>query len=209
MHKFLVGTLDGPDALPADIVDRMYRLRYEVFHERLNWEVKVERGREMDEFDDSRTTYVVGVNSDDGAVEAAWRLRPTDTPYMLRDTFPCLLQGREAPAQRRIWEVSRFAVINTPYADTGVGSFGTLTRDLVAHTIHFALGQGIGSYVWVTSLGVERMARRIGYRLERWGRPMMIGRVNCVVNEIVVDAHAVSLADRQLGYSAIQLPEAA
>lgn len=208
MHTFLTGTLEGLRVLPGDVIDQMYRLRYEIFHERLNWEVRVELGREMDEFDDRDTTYVVGVDGQTGRVDAAWRLRPTDTPYMLRDTFPYLLQGRQAPRQRNIWEVSRFAVVNTPYADTGVGSFGALTRDLVAHTIHFALRGGIGSFVWVTSLGVERMARRLGYRLDRWGRPMMIGKVNCVVNEIVVDDHAVALADDQLGYSQ-QLLEAA
>lgn len=208
MHSFHAGTLGGPGALPVEIIDRMFRLRFQVFHERLNWEVKVEEGREKDEFDDDQSIYIVGVDDQTASVDAAWRLRPTSVPYMLKDTFPMLLQGRPAPCLPRVWEVSRFAVVNTPYADSGAGSFGTLTRDLVAHTIHHAMQQGISSFIWVTSLGVERMARKIGYRLQRWGAPRMIGRVNCVVNEIGIDAHAIALADHQLGTS-VYLQEAA
>lgn len=107
MHSFHAGTLAGPDALPVEIIDRMFRLRFQVFHERLNWEVKVEEGREKDEFDDDQSIYIVGVDDQTASVDAAWRLRPTSVPYMLKDTFPMLLQGRPAPCLPRVWEVSR------------------------------------------------------------------------------------------------------
>lgn len=199
MHSFSIGRLYGRNALPSTTIESMYRLRYRVFHERLSWEVKVEEGQERDEFDDENTVYVAGINLLTGEVEAAWRLRPTTLPYMLRDTFPQLLQQRSAPRNRATWEVSRFAVVNTPYAESGAGSFGDLTRDLVAHTVQYAAKNGIDGYIWVTSVGVERMARRLGYSLERWGAPKMIGHVNCVVNKIAIDANSLRLADLQLG----------
>ena len=133
MHRFVIGRLNGDGALPSSFIHSMYRLRYRVFHERLSWEVKVSEGREFDEFDDDQAVYVLGINDATGEVDASWRLRPTTTPYMLKDTFPQLLD-RPAPESKMVWEVSRFAVVNTPYAEPGAGTFGDLTRDLVAHT---------------------------------------------------------------------------
>lgn len=199
MHKFEIGRLSGPEALPHHVIESMYRLRYRVFHERLNWEVTVDKGREKDGFDDKNSVYVVGVNDETQEAEASWRLRPTTKPYMLQQTFPHLLQGRDVPRSPAVWEVSRFAVINTPYALPGTGSFGDLTRELVARTVMFGDAKGIADYIWVTSVGVERMARKLGYRVERWGSPVMVGSVNCVVNDIGVTPHSVWLAKCHLG----------
>lgn len=198
MHRFTIGRLSGDRALSSSTIESMYRLRYRVFHERLSWDVKVDRGREFDEFDDDDAVYVIGMNTNTGEVDASWRLRPTTSPYMLRDTFPQLLD-RAAPECPSTWEVSRFAVVNTPYVESGAGSFGDLTRDLVAHTVMHGVSEGISNFIWVTSLGVERMARRLGYKVERWGRPQMIGAVNCVVNDIPVTPHSIALAEKQLG----------
>lgn len=201
MHHFIVGRLTGSQALPRRIVDGMYRLRYRVFHERLSWDVKIDRGLEYDEFDDESSIYIVGYNETTGDVDAAWRIRPTTTPYMLKSTFSQLLD-RPAPESAVTWEVSRFAVLNNPYADdSGSGSFGRLTRDLVAHTVMLGVRHGISNFIWVTSLGVERMARKLGYQVERWGRPQMIGKVNCVVNNIPLTAQSIGLALRQLGFA--------
>jgi acyl homoserine lactone synthase len=179
----------------------MYRLRYRIFHERLSWEVRVAQGLEYDDFDDESSLYIVGYREETGEVDAAWRNRPTTEPYMLKNTFPQLLD-RPAPESAATWEVSRFAVINTPYLDeTGAGTFGRLTRELVAHTVVVGVRYGISNFIWVTSLGVERMARKLGYHVERWGRPQMIGKVNCVVNNIPLTAQSISLALRQLGFT--------
>lgn len=199
MHRFHIGRISGPNALPQQLIEGMYALRCQVFHEKLSWDVKVTNGLEYDEFDDADTVYVIGVNSYTGRVEASWRLRQSTTTYMLKDTFGQLLD-RPAPNQPSIWEVSRFAVINTPYAESGAGSFSELTRDLVAHTVIHGVENGITNFVWLTSLGVERMARRLGYSLDRWGHPQRVGRVNCVVNSIRVDAKSIELAQQQLGF---------
>ena len=199
MHQFHVGSFHGPSALPQWVAEGLYRLRYQVFHERLAWDVKVSEGLEVDEFDDPDAVYVVAVDEQARQVHAGWRLRPTTRPYMLKQTFPMLLQGREAPVRPGVWEISRFAVLKTPYAESANASYGRLSRELIAQTIQYAVLNGISSYVWVTSLGVERMTRRLGYRLERWGRPMMLGKVNCVVNQLAMNAHTVSLAASELG----------
>ena len=49
----------GEHGLGAPLLDSMYRLRCEVFHKRLNWDVHVENGREHDWFDLMGPHYLV------------------------------------------------------------------------------------------------------------------------------------------------------
>lgn len=200
MYKFYFGTLSGRDALPSELLESMFRMRYEVFHERLNWEVKVALGQERDEYDDPHSVYVLGVREHDGAVFASWRVRPTSVPYMLRDTFPVLLGSKEAPASDLAWEVSRFAVRRGVENDDGVMcGFNYFTRQLFAHTVKWAFERGIHRGIWVTTLAVERMARRLGYSLNRWSDPVSLGITHGVVQEILIDDNSVALAFRELG----------
>lgn len=196
MYRFVIGTLNSAQ-IDGALIDAVYRLRHRVFKERLNWDVHSVDGREVDEFDDENTVYVIAQNTATGEVDAAWRLRPTTHPYMLKDTFPQLLNGFPPPRERQVWEVSRFAVDQDAGAQGG-SSFSELTQDLVAHTVAYAREQGIERYVWVTSVGVERMALGLGYRLRRFGRPVPIGNVRCVANEIVMDEKAFEIANRRL-----------
>lgn len=200
MYKFHVGKLWGADALPQEILDGMFRMRFEVFHERLNWEVQVAEGMERDEYDDPDTVYVVGVRESDGCVFASWRVRSTRRRYMLRDTFPVLLGEKEAPDDELVWEVSRFAVRRgTTVEDGAYCGFNELTRKLFAHTLKWAIEKGITRGIWVTTLSVERMARRLGYTLLRWSEPVKVGIAHAVVQEIIVDDTAVTMAYEELG----------
>lgn len=93
----------------------MYRLRSEVFHHRLGWEVHVEQGREHDWFDLIGPYYHCLVAHQDGlALLGCCRLLPTLGPNMLRDIFPFLLDNTPMPASDNIWEVSRFAINQSP-----------------------------------------------------------------------------------------------
>src|SRR5690348_10357820 len=89
-------------------LEGMFRLRHEVFKERLDWEVGSRAGKERDVFDDLDPVYIVCEK--DGDVLGSWRLLPTTGPYMLQDVFPELLHGQPAPNAPHVWEISRFAV---------------------------------------------------------------------------------------------------
>src|ERR1700716_3981750 len=88
-------------------LEGMFRLRHEVFKERLAWEVGSQNGRERDMFDDLDPVYIVCEEGND--VLGSWRLLPTTKPYMLKDVFPELLYGMPAPEAPDVWEISRFA----------------------------------------------------------------------------------------------------
>ncbi|MDH5180925.1 MAG: GNAT family N-acetyltransferase, partial [Gammaproteobacteria bacterium] len=87
----------------------MFRFRHKIFHDRLKWDVNSIHGMEYDEFDALNPYHMIASN-DKKEIEACWRILPTTGPYMLKDTFPELLRGEEAPQRDDIWELSRFAV---------------------------------------------------------------------------------------------------
>jgi acyl homoserine lactone synthase len=173
----------GEHGLCASLLDSMYRLRREVFHERLQWAVRVENGREYDWFDLIGPRYVV---AHDGASKAlgCCRLLPTLGPNMLRDIFPELLDGAVAPAGASIWEISRFA-IDSRLADSGYG-FGTIPKALVVQTLRYADAHGISALVGVTTVSMERLLRHHALQMERLGAVRRIGKVMSLAFRIPV-----------------------
>ena len=164
----------GENGLGAPLLDSMYRLRSDVFHRRLGWEVRVDNGREHDWFDLIGPHYLVAHDGASNALGCS-RLLPTAGPNMLRDIFPFLLDGAPAPSSSAVWEISRFA-INSACAGDGFG-FGHVPAAMLAEMFRFAGAHGIEDLVGVTSTPVERMLRHLGLRVERLGLARKIGRV--------------------------------
>jgi len=170
----------------------MYRLRHEVFHDRLGWEVTTDNGMEHDEFDLADPVYVLakgseGGEGDEDEVLGCWRLLPTQGPYMLKDTFPQLLHGQPAPQQPDVWELSRFAVMVPKYESAGFG-FSEIPVKMMQTLFLFARHNKIKRYVTVTTVAVERLIRKLGVNISRLGAPIKIGRVLTVACYIEIDA---------------------
>lgn len=155
----------------------MFRLRHKVFYERLGWEVEVQQGMEKDRYDDLSPIYMIARGRAPD-VDGCWRLLPTTGPYMLKDTFPELLRGEPAPECSRVWELSRFAVKPSAADDCRQVNFGAVTFTMMQRVFDFAEQQGIGQYVTVTSVALERLLRKVGIPLRRFGdgQAMRIGK---------------------------------
>ena len=164
----------------------MYRLRHDVFHDRLGWEVTTDNGMEHDEFDHADPVYVLA-KGDEDEVLGCWRLLPTTGPNMLRDTFPQLLHGQPAPQQSDVWELSRFAVMVPRHESSGFG-FSEIPVKMMQSIVLFARHNGIKRYVTVTTVAVERLIRKQGINVSRLGAPLKIGRVLTVACSIEMDA---------------------
>lgn len=164
----------GEHGLGAPLLDSMYRLRSDVFHKRLGWDVRVEDGREHDWFDLIGPHYVVAHDGDSRALGCC-RLLPTLGPNMLRDIFPGLLDGAPAPASASIWEVSRFALCDE--GSQGGFGFSGISSSIIAELFRFIAAQGADSLVGVTSAPFERMMRHMGLQVERLGAARRIGNV--------------------------------
>jgi len=158
-----------------DLFD-MHKLRAKVFKGRMGWEVPIIADMEIDGYDALEPLYMI-IKTVDGRICGCWRALPTLGPYMLKDSFPQLLQGVPAPVDKNIWELSRFAI------ETGnKDSFGftNLTLESIREMMAYGEANGIDQYVTVTTTAIERLLRRAGAVISRVGPPMVIGVENAV-----------------------------
>lgn len=190
-HEIVTGSLGE---LTDQDREGMFRLRYDTFRVRLGWDVKTTPdGLEVDEYDDLEQARYILARADDGGVDACWRLLPTQGPNMLRDVFPELLHGQEAPCAADCWELSRFAIATgrLPSAEDAGNAqvgFGPLSVQVMAEATRFAEAHGIARYVTVTTAAIERMLRKQGLNVHRLGPPIRIGQVLTVACFIEIDS---------------------
>lgn len=154
----------------------MHRLRAKVFKGRMGWEVPIMSGMEIDGYD-ALDPYYMMIREPAKGLRGGMRVLPTEGPYMLKDTFPELLYGHPAPEDPKIWEISRFAIESE--GPHGFG-FSGLILDALRELVTFGDKMGIEHYVMVTTSSIERMMRRAGFAVTRFGSPMRIGVENAV-----------------------------
>ncbi|NDW07698.1 acyl-homoserine-lactone synthase [Jiella pacifica] len=161
------------------LVDEMFRMRAEVFADRLGWEVHVENGREIDRFDCEDPLYLLSLDEQSGDLRGAVRLLPTTGPNMLRDVFPVLMPGGtvESPL---IWESSRFAVnpriLQSQDRHEANHMVNRTTIELLCGIIEVCQRAGIEHVVSVFDARMARIFRSIDCRFEQLGTPTRIGR---------------------------------
>jgi acyl homoserine lactone synthase len=157
-------------AIASNELCEMHLLRARVFRGRLGWEVPVLSGMEIDGYDALEPRYML--MRDDATLRGCWRLLPTEGPYMLKDSFPQLLDGQVAPSDPQIWELSRFALETDGVAGYG---FSAMTMASIVAIIDDAHERGLSRYITVTTTAIERMLRRAGVVITRIGAPQTVG----------------------------------
>lgn len=170
------GELPGFDALT---LRGMFAFRHRVFCNRLGWDVDTRDNLEFDLFDTMNPVYMLAKRST-GAIEGCWRLMPTTGDYMLKDTFPQLLQSESAPCDSRIWELSRFAVdADSGEETTHQAPLNSVTMGMIRSLYEFAVERRLTQFVTVISVALERLLKRTGLPIRRLGdgRAQKVGRV--------------------------------
>ena len=126
----------------SNLIDEMFALRARVFKDRLGWDVVVEDGKEIDEFDSLDPAYVLGLD-DDGHVVACVRALQTTGPHMLSDVFSDILDGEPPLRSPTLWESTRFCV-DTDRLSGGKSrnSVSYATCELMAGSLEFARDSG-------------------------------------------------------------------
>lgn len=161
------------------LMDKMFRMRAEVFSDRLGWEVNVIDGREIDRFDDADPLYLLSVDHA-GLLQGAVRLLPTTGPNMLRDVFAALMPGGavESPL---IWESSRFAI--NPHAVAAASRrdanhiVNRTTIELLCGIVEVCRKAGVEHVVSVFDARMARIFRAADCPFETIGTPARIGKV--------------------------------
>ncbi len=153
----------------------LFTYRYEVFVDRLGWDLDTENGYESDQFDHSETIYVVARN-EDSQITGCARLLPTTLPYLLEEVFPELLNGLKPPKSAEIWELSRFTSLDlqAETSPTNAQFSAEHSVDLLKAAIRCAQEHGAKRMISVSPLGVERLLRKAGFKAHRAGPPKII-----------------------------------
>jgi N-acyl-L-homoserine lactone synthetase len=190
----------------SELTMGMHRLRGRVFKERLDWDVSVSDGLEIDQYDTFKPTYLLALEQSD--VVGCVRLLPTTGRNMLADTFPVLLDGNPAPKATRIWESSRFCVDTKTVAPTAENGLRKATFLLFAAMIEWGQQRDLQAIATVTDLRMERILRRAGWHLDRLGTPRQIGATKAVAGLLPITGEALGAirATGQISGGAIDTP---
>ncbi|MBK3666248.1 autoinducer synthesis protein [Bradyrhizobium diazoefficiens] len=169
----------------GSLVDEMHQLRSRVFAGRLGWRVKIEQGRERDEYDALDPTYILAL-TDRGDVAGCARLLPSTGPTMLSWTFPQPLPGGRLRGKSTMVESSRF------YADTGGEGRGgrflhEATLMMFAGIIEWSMSNGFDEIATATDVRLERILHRSGWPMTRLGSVELIGETMSVAGILPAD----------------------
>lgn len=175
-----------------DALGEMHKLRAKVFKERMGWDVRLMSGMEIDGYDAIEPYYMMIRESSGGILMGCWRILPTLGPYMLKDSFPELLHGQAAPEDPKIWELSRFAIETEGRKNFG---FSDIAMESIGEIIAYGHKMGIEQYVTVTTTAIERLLRRAGVVISRFGPAIQIGVENTVALYVDIEKTFAALFD--------------
>lgn len=178
--------------LSSALYDSLANYRYQVFVERLGWELATAPGYEQDQFDHDDTVHIVARNTT-GDIVGCGRLLPTTSSYLLESVFPELLNGLPVPRGEKIWELSRFAAMDvSDNADRSSTRRQYMAERVLLEALRFCAARGVTSLVAVSTLAVERLMQRAGVDMHRIGPPSMIGGQRVLAFVIGVNERSIT-----------------
>jgi acyl homoserine lactone synthase len=162
----------------ANLMERMFRLRAQVFGDRLGWDVQVVGGLERDKYDDAAPVYLIHTDDDGQEVRGSLRLLPTTGPTLLADLFSDTVPNAAHLSAPTIWECTRFC-LDDKILDKQQRLFASAV--LIAALGDVAIRAGIESIIGNFDATMLRLYRRIGCEVEilgstsRYDRPVYLG----------------------------------
>lgn len=190
----MIRLIQGMDRIQHPFeIDRMHTIRAQVFYDRLRWDVHVEDGWEIDEFDDCNPLYVISVDPATNDVRGSVRLLPTTGPNMLRDVFSDLLPNDLDVADPLIWESSRFSV-DPDYvcAARGRCQVNEVTAELLIGMAEVGKLVGLSHIVSVYDAMMARLFKRANCPAETVGKPRRFGKVMAYAGLFETNDHMIS-----------------
>ncbi|RUV99992.1 GNAT family N-acetyltransferase [Mesorhizobium sp. M1A.F.Ca.IN.022.05.2.1] len=167
-------------------MDSMHRLRARIFKGRLGWDVVTRGGRETDEFDALRPTYILAISSASEVVGCA-RLLPASGPNMIEALFPDLVRSGAFKPHSAVIESSRFCVDTSLDEGRAGGSLHDATLTMFAAIIEWSMVNGYRQIVTGTDLRIERILKRAGWPMRRIGQPRRIGETTAIAGMLPAD----------------------
>lgn len=149
-----------------DIVDQLFLFRKTLFVDTLNWDLPVQAGREIDQFDTGSAVHCALYRAD--RLIGGFRALRCDQPYLAQTVFPHLAVFAPYPSRTDVWEISRFGVLPS--------EAGSMTaRILYSLMFRLAYLAQASALVALADLRYERFLTLLGIRTRRYGPPQVIG----------------------------------
>jgi len=165
----------------SHLIEKMYRLRAHVFHDRLGWDVQVVDGKERDKYDDEEPVYVIHTDDEAREVKGSLRLLPTTGPTLLAECFADTLPDAARLSAPTIWEATRFCIDDRLFDPGLLDGLFFASAEMIVGLGDVAVSAGIESIIGNFDASVLRLYRRIGCQVEilgctsRYGRPIYLG----------------------------------
>ncbi|MGO4916616.1 acyl-homoserine-lactone synthase [Pseudogemmobacter sp. W21_MBD1_M6] len=164
-----------------ELMTEVFRLRARVFKNRLDWDVKVVNGCEIDAFDKLNPAHVVSFD-EEGHVVGCMRLLQTTGPHMLSDVFSNLLDGEPPLRSSTLWEATRFCV-DTERLSGGRtrNSISYVTSEVMLGAFEYARRAGVTDAVAVIDPIMDRVLKRSANApYDYLGSPKSMGKVTAL-----------------------------
>lgn len=165
----------------TELLDEMFKLRKRVFHDRLGWDVNIEDGKKIDEFDRINPAHLICLD-EDGDVVGCLRLLQTTGPHMLADVFSDILQGEAPRRSSQLWEVTRFCIDSEKLrGGKKRNSVSYVTTELFIAATEFGKNNGIRDAIAVIDPLMNRvMIRSQNAPYDYVGKTVQMGKVKAM-----------------------------
>lgn len=176
--------------------DVFLRERHQVFVEEKKWRPPSPDGRELDQFDTSDATYILGI--EDGQVVSSARIIPSDKPTLVSEYFShmCELEGGP-PHSADCAEWTRTFVVPERRSHRPRGAL----TEICCAVMEYALEQGFKTIGGIQETYFVPYLRRLGWAVRPLGMARKVGNEWCIVAYIDVTDDALASVRRKLGIS--------
>jgi N-acyl-L-homoserine lactone synthetase len=149
-----------------------FQLRYRAFIERQDYDVRIYRGMEYDQYDTPASHYLV-YHTPGGRALGVSRLTPTIQGCMLKDLWPGMVHDKELLSSEHVWEGTRYCIDK----DVEPALRTRIIHEMAAAYLEFGLQAGIRKIIGMMPTYIYRSVfEKPGIDMEYLGPVTMIGR---------------------------------
>ncbi len=160
-----------------------FQLRYRAFIERQDYDVRIYRGMEYDQYDTPASHYLV-YHTPDGRALGVSRLTPTIHGCMLKDLWPGMVKDQALLSSEHVWEGTRYCIDR----DIEPALRTRIIHEMAAAYLEFGLQAGITRIIGMMPTYIYRSVfENSGIEMEYLGPVTVIGRHRIRAVAIPVD----------------------
>lgn len=182
------------------LVDRMFKLRAEVFHDTLRWNVSVGPDGEIDAYDSANPAYLVWCDEKKKTLYGCLRLLPTTGPTLLYDVFRNTFPNNVSLMAPGIWEGTRLCIDEAAIARDmpHMDSKQAFCLMLLA-LCETALSRGIHTLISNYEPPTKRLYAMAGAELQELGRADGYGKRPVCAGSFEVSPRVLANMQERLG----------